>query len=118
MESDPSEPSYPLVICLTSDLSSSSTTARHLPLSVHGCGFIAPALYPMDVGVTEEEDVVMMLSVVSGIVTSHLMVDDDSASGAEHEDSPFLLVVIGLSFTFGMYGWTRFLMYFFCDVIG
>ena len=61
----------------------------------------------------EEEDVVIMLLVVSGMVTSCSMVYVDSARGVEHEDSPFWLVVIGLSFSFGMCGWIEFLMYIF-----
>ena len=77
----------------------------------------APVLYPMDVGVVKEEDVVM-LSVVLGMVTSRSMVDEDSACRAEHEGNLFWLVVIGLSFTFGMCGPVGFLIYFFCDVIG
>ena len=60
---------------------------------------------------------VMMLPMVSGMVTSRLMVDEDSACGAEHEDTPFWWVVIGLLFTFGMCGWMGFFMYFFYDVI-
>ena len=63
-------------------------------------------------GVLEEKDITMLLSVVSGMVSSRPMVDLDSTCGAEHEDSPFWLVVIGLSFYFGMYGWMGFLMYF------
>ena len=39
----------------------------------------------------EEEDVVMPLPVVLGMVTSHLMSDVEFACGAEHEDSPFWL---------------------------
>ena len=118
VESDPSEPSHPSVICLTSDSSSSSVAPHHvLP------GFVvkdssAPVLYPMDVGMAEEEDMVMMLPVVLGVVTPLSMVDKDSACGAKHEDNPFWLVVIGLSFTFGMCRWMGFLMYFFYDVIG
>ena len=67
-------------------------------------GSFVPALCPVDVGMPEEEDVVMMLPVVLGMVTSRLMVDLDSACGAEYEDSPFWLVVIGLSFSFNMLG--------------
>ena len=37
----------------------------------------------------EEKDVAMTFLVVSGMVTSHSMVDLDSTCGAEHEDSPF-----------------------------
>ena len=59
-----------------------------------------------------EEDVAMMLPMVSGIVTSRSMVDLDSACRAEHKDSPFWLVVVGLLFSFGMYGLTGFLTYF------
>ena len=79
-------------------------------------GSFIPVLCPVDVGMLEEEDVVMILLVVSEMVTSRSMVDLDSACGAKHKDRPFWLVVIGLSFSFDMYGWMRFLMYFFCDV--
>ena len=43
------------------------------------------------VGVTEleEEDVLMLLPVVLGTVTSHLMNDVEFACRAEHDDSPF-----------------------------
>ena len=47
----------------------------------------------------EEEDVGMMHPVVSGMDALHSMVDLDSACGAEHEDCPFLSVVVGLSFS-------------------
>ena len=52
----------------------------------------------------KEEDKVMMLPVALGMLTSRSMVDLDSACGAEHEDSPFWLVIIGLSFSVDMYG--------------
>ena len=59
----------------------------------------------MDVGMLEEEDMAMTLPVVSRMVTSRLTVDLDSSCEAEHEDSPFLVVVVVLSFSFGMYEW-------------
>ena len=64
VEFDPSKPSYPLVIRLTSDSSSSSTAPRHVPPLVCGRSSFAPVLFPIGVGMTKEEDVVMMLSVV------------------------------------------------------
>ena len=81
-------------------------------------GSSTPVLYPMDVGMPKEEDVAMMLLVVLEMVSSHLMVDLNSAYGAEHDDSLFWLVVIRLSFSFSMYEWMRLLMYFFCSVFG
>ena len=48
---------------------------------------------------SEEEDMGMMHPVVSGMDTFGSIVDLDSACGADHEDSPFLLVVIRLSFS-------------------
>ena len=39
----------------------------------------------------EEDDVEMLLSVVLGIVTSHLMSDVEFACRAKYEDSLFLL---------------------------
>ena len=63
-------------------------------------------------GVLEEKDVAMTFPVVLGMVTSHSMVDLNSLCGTEHEDSPFV-VVIRLSFSFCMYGWMRFLLFFF-----
>ena len=45
----------------------------------------------VDVAELEEEDVVMLLPVVLGMVTSHLMSDVEFACGAEHKDSPFCL---------------------------
>ena len=45
----------------------------------------------MDVGVPVEEDVEMLLPVVSGMVSSHSMSNAMIACGAEHEDSPFCL---------------------------
>ena len=52
-------------------------------------GSFVPTLCPVDVCVLEEEDVAMMLPVVLGMSTSRLMVDLDSACGAEHENSTF-----------------------------
>ena len=46
METDPSEPSYPSVIHLTSDLSSSSAASRHVPPLVHVRGFIRTRAMP------------------------------------------------------------------------
>ena len=39
----------------------------------------------------EEKDVVMLLMMVSGMVSSHSMSDAVIACGPEHEDSPFCL---------------------------
>ena len=41
--------------------------------------------------VIEEEDMVMLHPVGSGMVTSRLMSDVEIACGAEHKDSSFLL---------------------------
>ena len=41
-------------------------------------------------GIIEEEDMGMMHPVVSGTDTFHLMVDLDSACGADHENNPFV----------------------------
>ena len=46
---------------------------------------------PVDMGVLEEEDVVMLLPVVSRMVSSRPMSDAVIACEAEHEDSPFYL---------------------------
>ena len=46
MESDPSEPSRPSVIRLTSYLSSSSTAPHHAPPPARGCGFIRTHAMP------------------------------------------------------------------------
>ena len=54
-------------------------------------GSFAPVLCLMGVVMLEEEDVVILLPVGSGMVTSHLMSDVEIACGAEHEDSLFLL---------------------------
>ena len=51
-----------------------------------------PALYPVDEDVLEEGDVDM------GMVSSRLMRDVMIACGAKHEDSPFFVIAIGLSF--------------------
>ena len=61
-------------------------------------GSFVPVPCPMDVGVLKEGDVVMSLLEVLGMVSSCQMSDAVIACGAEHEDSPFLVVVIGLSF--------------------
>ena len=74
-------------------------------------GSFVPMPYLVDVGVLEEEDVVMTLVVVSRMDTSCSTVDLDSRIA-------LFVVVIGLSFSFGMYEWMRFLMYFFCRCIG
>ena len=57
-----------------------------------------PTLYPVDEDVLEEGDVVMFLQVDMGTVFFRLICDAMIACGAEHEDSPFLVIVIGLSF--------------------
>ena len=46
VKSDPSEPSYPSVIRLTSDLSSSSIALGHAPPPVPGRGFIRTRAIP------------------------------------------------------------------------
>ena len=91
MESDPSEPSRPSVIHLTSDSSSSSVASRHVPPPVVAMGSFVPVPCPVDVGVLEEEDEVMTLPVVLGMVSSHPMSNAVIACRAEHEDSPFCL---------------------------
>ena len=58
----------------------------------------ALALYPVDEGVLEEGDMVMFFLVDMGMVSFCLMCDVMIACGVEHEDSPFLVIVIGLSF--------------------
>ena len=60
----------------------------------------APALYAMDEDVLEEGDVVMIRPLDMGTVSSRLMHDVLIACGAKHEDSPFWVIVIGLSFYF------------------
>ena len=52
----------------------------------------------MDEDMLEEGDVVMFLPVDIEIVSFRLMHDAMIACGVEHEDSPFLVIVIGLSF--------------------
>ena len=47
VESDPSEPSYPLVIHLTSYSSSSSAAPHHAPAPVRGRGFIHTRAVPL-----------------------------------------------------------------------
>ena len=53
----------------------------------------APVLCLVGIGMAEleEEDVEMLLPVVLGMVTSHLMSDVEFVCGAEHEDSLFWL---------------------------
>ena len=58
----------------------------------------APALYPVGEDMLNEGDVVMFLLVDMGTVSSLLMRDVMIAYGAEHEDNPFFIIVIGLSF--------------------
>ena len=50
VESDPSEPSYPLVIRLTSDSSSSSAVPCHTPPPIYGRGFICTRTVPHGYG--------------------------------------------------------------------
>ena len=50
VEFDPSEPSYPSVIRLTSDSSSSSAAPRHVASPVRGRGFICPRAVPHGCG--------------------------------------------------------------------
>ena len=54
-------------------------------------GSFVPTLCLVDVGVLEEEVVVMTLPVVSGTVSSYPISDAVIACRAEHEDSPFYL---------------------------
>ena len=54
-------------------------------------GSFVPVLCLVGVAVLEEEDVVMLLPMGSGTVTSCLMSDVEIACGAEYEDSPFWL---------------------------
>ena len=58
------------------------------------------------VGVTvlEEEDVVMLLPVGSGMVSSHLMSDAVIICGAEHNDSPFVYSYRVIILLYGMLG--------------
>ena len=48
-------------------------------------------LYLVGVAELEEEDVVMLLPMVLGTITSHLMSDVEFACRAEHEDTSFWL---------------------------
>ena len=52
-------------------------------------GSFIPVLCLMGVAMLEEENIVMLLPMDSGTVSSHLMSDEVTACGAEHEDSPF-----------------------------
>ena len=79
----------PFVICLTSDLSSSSAAPRHTPPRFAVTGSFVPVLCLMVMAVLEEEDMVMLLPVGSRMVTSRLMSDVEITCEAEHEDSPF-----------------------------
>ena len=54
-------------------------------------GSSTPVLCLVGVAELEEEDVEMLLLVVLGTVTSHLMSDVEFAYGAKHENSPFWL---------------------------
>ena len=54
-------------------------------------GSFAPVLCLVGVAKLKEEDVEMLLPVVLGMVTSHLMSDMEFACRAEHEDSLFWL---------------------------
>ena len=92
IETDSSEPSFSSVIRLSSDSASSSSAAfiTHCPQFVV-MGSFAPVLCLVGVADLEEEDVVMLLPVVLGTVTSHLMNDVEFACRAEHEDSSFWL---------------------------
>ena len=98
VESDPSEPSHPSVIHLTSDLSSSFAVSRHVPPRFVVVGSFIPTPCPVDVGVLEEKDVVISHLGVLGMVSSHHMSDAMIVCRVEHEDSPFFVIVIGLSF--------------------
>ena len=91
VETDPSEPSYRYVMRLTSDSSSSSVARHHTPPLIRVAGSFIRTLCLMDVALLEEDDVVMLLPMDSGTVTSRLMSDVLIACGAEHEDSPFCL---------------------------
>ena len=89
VETDQFEPSYPSVICLTSNSSSSSAAPHHTPPPVRGCRFIRASVVPHGMAVLEEEDVVMLLQVDSRAIFSRLMSDVVTTCGAKHEDSPF-----------------------------
>ena len=54
-------------------------------------GSFIPVLCLVGVAELKEEDVVMLLLVVLGTATSHLMSDVEIACGAKYEDSPFWL---------------------------
>ena len=85
VESDPFEPSCPSVVRLTSDSSSSSAASCQCHPWFVVVGSFVPTLYPMDVGMLEEEDVAMLLLMVSIMVSSRPM-------------GGVVIVVIGLSF--------------------
>ena len=91
VEPDPSEPSYPSVIRLTSDSSTSSAVPRHISSPICGHRFICTSVVPQGHRRAQGGGCSMMAPVALGMVTSHLMVDLDSACRAEHEDSPFWL---------------------------
>ena len=90
VESDPSKPSHPSVIGLTSNLSSFSTVPYNAPPPVCGRGFIRTRTMPADVSMLEEEDVVMLLPVGSGMDSFRPMGDVVITCEAK-QDSPFCL---------------------------
>ena len=98
VKTDPSEPSCPSVIRMTSNSSSSSAASRHVPPPVCGRGFIRTHAVPRGCGRARGGgcgDVTL-----EGFGNGFLLPDEWRviAWGAEHEDSPFLVVVIRLSF--------------------
>ena len=99
------------MIRLSSDSSTSSAGPAPPRFTVVGSFVPVRCLVGVGMGVLEEEDMVTLLPVVSGTVSSRQMSEVVSACEAEHEDSPFCLS-IGLSFSFGMFRWMGFPMYF------
>ena len=67
-------------------------------------GSFVPLLCPVDVGVLEEEDMVMLLPVVLGMVSSRPMGDVVIACGAKHKDSPFVCSYRVIILLYGMLG--------------
>ena len=59
------------------------------------------------------ENMEMMHPVASEMDIFRSTVDLDSACRAEHDDSPFVGSYRVIIFFYGMYGWSRFMLYFF-----
>ena len=67
-------------------------------------GSFVPVLCLVGMAVLKEEDVVMLLLVDSGTVSSHLMSDVVIACRAEQEDSPFVYSYRVIILLYGMLG--------------